>query len=223
MWPTTGLITDVRGGGAQAAAPPAGPPALVQGPSRAAPSEHCYRCLQAAALRGCDEVPFCTGYDANGIKYIYNTARKQRREQGLIVAHHAANVCPTKRRIDWMFINMKSCLWQVLIHREKAIVWTMFPAEQAYIGAALVEANIDAKVFHASLGFSERAFPGLPGFRCAPVLRARLCVCFPFLVLAQLLIMLLLKFPAVSLPEAQSVVAIDCVCEAAHPRNSALE
>ncbi|RHZ59614.1 hypothetical protein CDV55_101290 [Aspergillus turcosus] len=46
---------------------------------------------------------------------------------------------------------------QVLIYQEKAIVWTMFPAEQAYIGAALVEANIDAKVFHASLGFSERA------------------------------------------------------------------
>lgn len=46
---------------------------------------------------------------------------------------------------------------QVLIHHEKAIIWTMFPAEQVYIGAALVEANIDAKVFHASLSFSERA------------------------------------------------------------------
>ena len=34
---------------------------------------------------------------------------------------------------------------QLLIHREKAIIWTMFPAEQVYIGAALVEANIDAK------------------------------------------------------------------------------
>jgi hypothetical protein len=46
---------------------------------------------------------------------------------------------------------------QVLIHHEKAIIWTMFPAEQVFIGAALVEANIDAKVFHASLGFAERA------------------------------------------------------------------
>lgn len=36
---------------------------------------------------------------------------------------------------------------QLLIHREKAIIWTMFPAEQVYIGAALVEANIDAKSF----------------------------------------------------------------------------
>lgn len=41
---------------------------------------------------------------------------------------------------------------QVLIHHEKVIIWTMFPAEQVFIG----EANIDAKVFHTSLGFAER-------------------------------------------------------------------
>jgi superfamily II DNA/RNA helicase len=46
---------------------------------------------------------------------------------------------------------------QVLIHYEKAIIWIMFLAEQVSIGAALAEANIDAKVFHASLGFAERA------------------------------------------------------------------
>jgi hypothetical protein len=33
----------------------------------------------------------------------------------------------------------------------------MFLAEEVFIGAALTEANIDAKVFHASLGFAERA------------------------------------------------------------------
>lgn len=45
---------------------------------------------------------------------------------------------------------------QVLIHQEKAIIWTMFPAEQVYIGAALAEAHIDAKVFHASLNSAQR-------------------------------------------------------------------
>jgi hypothetical protein len=63
-----------QGGGALDVVIPApGPPAplaVAQGPSRAAPSEHCYRCLQAAALQGCDEVPLCTGYDASGVKCV---------------------------------------------------------------------------------------------------------------------------------------------------------
>ncbi|KAF7128278.1 hypothetical protein CNMCM5793_002820 [Aspergillus hiratsukae] len=65
-----GAVRFAAGGGAHVAAPPPGPPAVVQGPYRLAPSEHCYRCLQAAALRGRVELPFCTGYDASGIKCV---------------------------------------------------------------------------------------------------------------------------------------------------------
>ncbi|GAB1199547.1 hypothetical protein APSETT444_008897 [Aspergillus pseudonomiae] len=45
---------------------------------------------------------------------------------------------------------------QVIVHGEKAIVWTQFPAEQIYVAAILKEANIDAEVFHAGLTRDER-------------------------------------------------------------------
>ncbi|KAE8152917.1 P-loop containing nucleoside triphosphate hydrolase protein [Aspergillus avenaceus] len=41
-------------------------------------------------------------------------------------------------------------------HGEKAMVWAMFPAEQAYIATTLKEANIDVVVFHAGLTQDER-------------------------------------------------------------------
>lgn len=46
---------------------------------------------------------------------------------------------------------------QVIIHGEKAIVWTQFPAEQVYVAATLVEANFNARVFHAGLSVHERS------------------------------------------------------------------
>ncbi|OJJ89337.1 uncharacterized protein ASPGLDRAFT_54000, partial [Aspergillus glaucus CBS 516.65] len=46
---------------------------------------------------------------------------------------------------------------QVIIHGEKAIVWTQFPAEQVYVAATLVEANFDARVFHAGLSVHEHS------------------------------------------------------------------
>ncbi|KAB8275464.1 P-loop containing nucleoside triphosphate hydrolase protein [Aspergillus minisclerotigenes] len=45
---------------------------------------------------------------------------------------------------------------QVIVHGEKAMVWTQFPAEQIYVAAVLKEANIDAEVFHARLTRDER-------------------------------------------------------------------
>ncbi|PIG82089.1 DNA repair helicase rad5 [Aspergillus arachidicola] len=45
---------------------------------------------------------------------------------------------------------------QVIVHGEKAMVWTQFPAEQIYVAAVLKEANIDAEVFHAGLTRDER-------------------------------------------------------------------
>ncbi|GMG25245.1 unnamed protein product [Aspergillus oryzae] len=45
---------------------------------------------------------------------------------------------------------------QVIVHGEKAMVWTQFPAEQIYVAAILKEANIDAEVFHAGLTRDER-------------------------------------------------------------------
>ena len=39
---------------------------------------------------------------------------------------------------------------------EKAIIWTLFPAQQVFILAALRLANIDARVFYAGLSISER-------------------------------------------------------------------
>lgn len=45
---------------------------------------------------------------------------------------------------------------QVIVHGEKAIIWTQFPAEQIYAAAILKEANIDAEVFHAGLTRDER-------------------------------------------------------------------
>ena len=44
---------------------------------------------------------------------------------------------------------------QVIIHGEKAIVWTQFPAEQVYVAVTLVEANFNARVFHAGLSVHE--------------------------------------------------------------------
>ncbi|KAF7586000.1 hypothetical protein BBP40_009737, partial [Aspergillus hancockii] len=38
---------------------------------------------------------------------------------------------------------------QVIVHGEKAVVWTQFPAEQIYVSTVLREANIDAEVFYA--------------------------------------------------------------------------
>ncbi|KAB8079334.1 P-loop containing nucleoside triphosphate hydrolase protein [Aspergillus leporis] len=45
---------------------------------------------------------------------------------------------------------------QVIVHGEKAIVWTQFPAEQIYVSTVLREANIDTEVFHACLSRDER-------------------------------------------------------------------
>ncbi|KAE8133508.1 P-loop containing nucleoside triphosphate hydrolase protein [Aspergillus pseudotamarii] len=45
---------------------------------------------------------------------------------------------------------------QVIVHSEKAMVWTQFPAEQIYVAAVLKEANIDAEIFHAGLTRDER-------------------------------------------------------------------
>ena len=46
---------------------------------------------------------------------------------------------------------------QVLVYREKAIIWTQFPAEQVYLAATLQEIKIDAQVFHAALTSHERS------------------------------------------------------------------
>ncbi|RAL01276.1 putative DNA repair helicase rad5,16 [Aspergillus ibericus CBS 121593] len=46
---------------------------------------------------------------------------------------------------------------QVILHDEKAIVWTQVPAEQIYVAAVLREANMDAEVLHGSLSRDERA------------------------------------------------------------------
>ncbi|KAB8238080.1 uncharacterized protein BDW43DRAFT_321183 [Aspergillus alliaceus] len=44
---------------------------------------------------------------------------------------------------------------QVIVHGEKAMVWTHFPAEQIYVVTILTEANIDADVFHAGVSRDE--------------------------------------------------------------------
>ncbi|PYI11513.1 putative DNA repair helicase rad5,16 [Aspergillus sclerotiicarbonarius CBS 121057] len=46
---------------------------------------------------------------------------------------------------------------QVILHDEKAIVWTQVPADQIYVAAVLREANMDAGVLHAGLSRDERA------------------------------------------------------------------
>jgi superfamily II DNA/RNA helicase len=46
--------------------------------------------------------------------------------------------------------------YQVLIDKEKAIVWVMFPTEQVYIKATLREIGIDAHSLYAHLSQSQR-------------------------------------------------------------------
>lgn len=46
---------------------------------------------------------------------------------------------------------------QVIVHQEKAIIWTRIPAEQGYVATTLKEANMDAEVFHSGLSPTERA------------------------------------------------------------------
>ena len=46
---------------------------------------------------------------------------------------------------------------QVIVHEEKAIVWTFFPAEQVYVVATLIEADINAEVLHAGPTAQERS------------------------------------------------------------------
>lgn len=45
---------------------------------------------------------------------------------------------------------------QVCIHGEKAIIWTLFPAEQVYIACILKEANISCAVVHGGMNQLER-------------------------------------------------------------------
>jgi SNF2 family DNA or RNA helicase len=45
---------------------------------------------------------------------------------------------------------------QVLVEKQKAIVWCAFPATQAYVAACLLEGGIDTRVFHSGLTNSDR-------------------------------------------------------------------
>lgn len=38
---------------------------------------------------------------------------------------------------------------QVILHKEKAIIWCMWPVEQVYVAAVLKEAGISFAVFHS--------------------------------------------------------------------------
>lgn len=46
---------------------------------------------------------------------------------------------------------------QVVLQKEKAIVWTLFPAQQAFVGAMLRLVGIDARIFSANLSSLERS------------------------------------------------------------------
>ncbi|KAE8164621.1 SNF2 family N-terminal domain-containing protein [Aspergillus tamarii] len=46
---------------------------------------------------------------------------------------------------------------QVLLYKEKAIVWTLYPAEQVYVAAVLNEVGLDYGVYHSGLNFNHSA------------------------------------------------------------------
>lgn len=46
---------------------------------------------------------------------------------------------------------------QVIVHEEKVIMWTQFPAKQVYVAATLYNANIPAEVFHTGLSVAKHS------------------------------------------------------------------
>jgi hypothetical protein len=47
-------------------------------------------------------------------------------------------------------------LYQVFIKKEKTLVWTVFPAQEVFVAAALQLCGIDARIFHWELKNHER-------------------------------------------------------------------
>jgi hypothetical protein len=94
--------------------------------------------------------------DATAVKGLYRglMAEPDSASSSMIKINNLAGMIRGSPKMRLMLSILRD---QVLLHQEKAIVWTFFPGEELYVFAVLQEAGLDCAMLHAQMEHRERA------------------------------------------------------------------